>query len=61
MTRRRKPRLGSGKRFHSLELDLARRPGVRNPRALAAYIGRRKYGKHKMAALSQAGRRRRKR
>lgn len=58
MSRRRKPRLGPGKRFRRLELDLAQRPGVRNPRALAAYIGRRKYGKHKMAALSQAGRRR---
>jgi hypothetical protein len=49
--------LGTGQRFKSLTRKLAAR-GVRNPSALAAYIGRRKYGKAGMAALSAAGRKR---
>jgi hypothetical protein len=57
----RKPRLGSGKRFRALKGQLARRGGVRNPGALAAYIGRKKYGKRKMAKMSAAGRRRKSR
>lgn len=55
---RRRYKLGSGKRFRTLQLELAKRPGVRNPRALAAWIGDRKYGKRKMALLSARGRRR---
>jgi hypothetical protein len=46
-------------RFARLERSLARRKGVRNPRALAAWIGRRKYGAKGMAAKAAAGRRRR--
>lgn len=57
MTKRRKPRLGSGKRFASLKRKLSRR-GVRNPGALAASIGRKKYGKRKFAKLAARGRRR---
>jgi len=53
----RKPRLGSGKRFASLKRKLSRK-GVRNPGALAASIGRKKYGTKKMAKLSAAGRKR---
>ena len=34
---------------------------VRNPKALAAVIGRRKYGAGRMAQMSAAGRRRKKR
>lgn len=45
-------------RFARLERKLARRKGVRNPRALAAWIGRRKYGKAGMARKAAAGRRR---
>lgn len=52
----RKPILGSGKRFSALEQTLAQRPGVINPGALAAYIGREKYGNAKMAKLSAKGR-----
>lgn len=52
----RKARLGSGRRFKSLEGRLRRR-GARNPRALAAYIGRKKYGKKRFAKLSRKGRR----
>lgn len=55
---KRKPKLGSGKRFSNLKRSLKRK-GVRNPGALAAAIGRKKYGKRKMAKLAAAGRRRR--
>lgn len=56
----KKAKLGSGKRFKSLKKSLARK-GVRNPGALAAHIGRKKYGKAKMARMSAAGRRRKRR
>lgn len=50
-----KPKLGSGKRFSTLKKKLAAR-GANNPGALAAYIGRKKYGAKKMAKLSAKGR-----
>ena len=53
----RKPKLGTGERFRRLVRQLAAR-GVRNPRALAAYIGREKYGKRRFQQLAAAGRRR---
>jgi hypothetical protein len=53
----RKAKLGSGKRFKALKGKLARK-GVRNPGALAASIGRKKYGRTFMAKLSAAGRKR---
>jgi hypothetical protein len=53
----RKAKLGSGKRFASLKRSLAAK-GARNPGALAAHIGRKKYGKKKMAQMAAAGRRR---
>ena len=53
----RKAKLGSGKRFASLKKKL-RRKGIRNPGALAASIGRKKYGAKRMAKMSAAGRRR---
>ena len=49
--------LGSGERFAELKRKLARRKGIKDPAALAAAIGRRKYGKQKMAKLSAKGRR----
>jgi len=52
-----KPKLGSGKRFAALKRSLSRR-GVRNPGALAASIGRKKYGAKRFAKLSAKGRRR---
>jgi len=55
-----KARLGSGERFRALTAKLRRR-GVKNPKALAAWIGRRKFGKRRMAQLAAAGRRRRRR
>ncbi len=60
--RRRKPKpnpnapLGQGGRFAALEQKLAKRPGVHDPGALAAYIGRQKYGAKRFAALSRGGR-----
>ena len=56
MARGKLPPLGSGQRFASLENKLAQR-GVRNPGALAASIGRKKYGPKKFAALGRHGRR----
>lgn len=48
--------LGQGGRFAALKNELAHRKGVANPAALAAYIGRRKYGAKKFNALSHKGR-----
>jgi hypothetical protein len=48
-------KLGTGTRFKKLKSKLARR-GARNPRALAAWIGRRKYGSKRYAKLSKATR-----
>lgn len=50
------PKLGSGGRFRQLAAKLAARPGVRDPKALAAAIGRRKHGAAKMASLAAKGR-----
>ena len=50
------PKLGSGARFKRLSSKLAKRPDVKNPGALAAAIGRRKFGGSKMARLSAKGR-----
>jgi hypothetical protein len=47
---------GGGGRFAKLEGKLSHEKGVSNPRALAAYIGRRKYGAAKMAKWSAHGR-----
>ena len=49
--------VGSGKRFAALKSKLSRR-GVKNPGALAAFIGRRKYGKAGFGKLAAAGRKR---
>lgn len=48
-------KLGSGKRFAALKAKLARR-GARNPAALAAFIGRKKYGAKRMARWAAKGR-----
>lgn len=50
-----KAKLGSGARFKSLSKKLANR-GAKNPGALAAYIGRKKYGTKRFAKLSSRGR-----
>lgn len=52
----KKPKLGSGKRFEHLEHKIAAKGGVDNPAAVAASIGRKKYGAAKMAKMAAAGR-----
>lgn len=47
---------GGGGRFKALESKLASEPGVRNPGAVAAAIGRKKYGGAQMAKWSAKGR-----
>jgi hypothetical protein len=46
--------LGEGSRFKALEKS-ARVSGAENPGAVAASIGRKKYGGDKMAAMAAAG------
>lgn len=53
-----KPKLGSGGRFKQLKSKLAKEPGVTNPAALAATIGRKKYGKKKFAKLAAGNKKR---
>lgn len=45
-------------KFARLERSLAHRKGVHNPRALAAWIGDKKYGKRAMARKAATSRRR---
>lgn len=47
-------KLGSGARFKALKKKLAAK-GATNPGALAAWIGRRKYGKARFQKLSAMG------
>ena len=47
--------LGEGGRFAALKQTLSKKPGVTNPGALAAYIGRKRYGKSKFQAMAAAG------
>lgn len=51
------PPLGSGERFKNLTRKLLRKK-VRDPKALAAWIGRKKLGKKKFQSLAAAGRKR---
>lgn len=48
--------LGSGGRFAALKKKLAARGDVADPKALAAKIGQKKYGKASMQAMAAAGR-----
>ena len=52
----KKPKLGTGERFKALEGKLSQRKGVQDPGALAAYIGRKKYGAKKFQSLAAKGR-----
>jgi len=61
-------RVGGGGRFTRLTRKLRAKKGttkagksrkVRSPKALAAWIGRKKYGKSKFQKMAAAGRRRR--
>lgn len=50
-----KAKLGSGARFKALSNKLEKK-GVKDPNALAAAIGRKKYGKAKFQRLAVKGR-----
>jgi hypothetical protein len=52
-----KMKLGGGGRYEKLIGELEKK-GVREPRALAAYIGRKKLGNAKFQSLAAKGRRR---
>ena len=52
--RHKKPKLGSGKRFAQLKNKLGAK-GAKNPGALTAWIGRKKYGAKRFAKLSAKG------
>lgn len=47
--------VGQGGRFAALEGKLDKEPGVTNPGALAASIGRKKYGAGKFGAMAAKG------
>ncbi len=49
-----KPKLGSGARFKAIERKAAA-SGARNPAAVAAAAGIKKYGEAKMSKLARAG------
>lgn len=49
-----KPKLGTGARFASL-MGKLKKKGAKNPAGLAAYIGRKKYGKKKFQSLAAKG------
>lgn len=51
----KQPKLGTGKRFAALTKSLAAK-GAEDPKALAAYIGRKKFGAKKFQKLAAKGR-----
>lgn len=51
------PPVGSGERYKVLVANLSKR-GVEDPKAMAAAIGRKKYGKKRFQEMAAAGRRR---
>lgn len=51
----KQPKLGSGERFKKLKEKLSNQKGIKDPGALAASLGREKYGNAKMNKLSKAG------
>jgi hypothetical protein len=50
-----KPKLGTGTRFKKLEKSIAAKGDVSDPAAVAAAIGRKKYGAKKMTKLAVKG------
>ena len=50
-------RLGGGGRFEAVKRSAAK-SGAKNPAGVAAAAGIKKYGKKRMAAMAQAGKRR---
>jgi len=58
MAHRKSMKLGGGGRFAKLKSKIARRGGVSDPGAVAAMIGRKKYGKKRFQKMAAKGRRR---
>lgn len=52
----KKPKIGAGGRFKALKEAIGKRKGVKDPGAIAAFIGRKKYGKPKFQKLGVAAR-----
>jgi hypothetical protein len=50
------PKLGTGKRFSNLKKSIAAKGSASDPGAVAAAIGRKKYGKKKFQKLAAKGR-----
>ena len=50
-----KAKLGSGGRFAALKNKIAKEPGIKNPGAVAASIGIKKYGQQKMTSMAVKG------
>lgn len=48
-------KLGGGGRFKALVAKLKNKKGIKNPGALAASIGRKKYGKSRFQKLAAMG------
>lgn len=49
------PPVGTGERFDKLEASIAAKGNVRNPAAVAASIGRKKYGKKRFQSIAAKG------
>lgn len=56
MKKPKAPKLGTGERFANLKASIAKKGNVSDPGAVAASIGRKKFGNKKMAQLSAKGR-----
>ena len=50
--------VGGGGRFAKLKGKLAKKPGIYDPGALAAKIGRKKYGKESFQKMAARGKKR---
>jgi hypothetical protein len=50
----KKPKLGSGARFEEIK-EKAKKSGAKNPAAVAAAAGIKKYGKTRMEKMAQKG------
>ena len=58
MAAKKSMKLGGGGRFAKLEKSIAAKGKVSNPAAVAAAIGRKKYGKAEFQAMAAKGRKR---
>ena len=47
--------VGQGGRFAAMQQKLSSKPGIKDPKAVAAAIGRRKFGKSKFQSLAAKG------